>query len=77
MQNTKECRRYNSNGTRKKMGNSTKSDRPSGDKDGMNFAQIICAETKKAVHAAFKKSSCSNKHHRHQRDRNSDLDSDY
>jgi len=75
--NTKECRRYNSDGTRKKTGNNPKADKPSRDKDGMNFAQIIRAETRKAVRAAFKKSNRSNKRRRHQRDSDSDSDSDY
>ena len=43
----------------------------------MNFAQIIRAETKKAVRAAFKKSNRSNKRRRHQQDSDSDSDSDY
>jgi hypothetical protein len=75
--NTKECRRYNSDGTRKKTVNNPKADKPSRDKDGMNFAQIIRAETRKAVRAAFKKSNRSNKRRRHQRDSDSDSDSDY
>ncbi len=75
--NTKECRRYNSDGTHKKMVNNPKSDKPSRDKDGMNFAQIICAETRKAVCIAFKKSNRSNKRCCHQQDSDSDLDSDY
>ncbi len=42
----------------------------------MNFAQIIHAETRKAVCAAFKKSNRSNKRRCHQQDSDSDLDSD-
>jgi hypothetical protein len=77
MHNTKECRRYNSDGTRKKMVNNPKSDKPSRNKDGMNFSQIIPAETRKAVCTAFKKSNHSNKRRRHHRDSNCNSDSDY
>jgi len=75
--NTNECRRYNSDGTQKKTDSNPKSDMPSREKDGMNFAQIIHTETRKAVRAAFKKSNRGNKRCCHQQDSDSDLDSDY
>ncbi len=75
--NTKECRCYNSDGTRKKTVNNPKSDRPSREKDGMNFAQLIRTETRKAVRAAFKKYKRGNRRRRHQQDSDSDSDSDY
>ena len=77
MHNTKKCRHYNSDGTRKKTVNNPKSDKPSHNKDGMNFAQFIPAETRTAVRAAFNKTNCSNKRRRHQRDSDSNSDSDY
>ena len=77
MHNTKESRCCKSGDTLKKTISNPKSDKPSRDKDGMNFAQIIRAETRKAVRAAFKKSNCSNKRRCHQQDSDSDSDSDY
>jgi hypothetical protein len=75
--NTKECRRYNSDRTSKKAAASKpKSDKPAHDKTGMNYAQIIHQECKKAVRSALKKSSRGNKRRRHQ-DSDSDSDSDY
>jgi len=55
MHNTKECRCYNKAGSHKKAGGMPKPNKPASGKDGMNFAQLIHTETKKAVRSAFKK----------------------
>ncbi len=78
MHNTKECRHYNSDGTHKKAAASKpKTDKPAHDKTGVNYAQIICQECKKAVHSALKKSNWGSKCCRRHHDSDSDSDSDY
>jgi hypothetical protein len=74
--NTKECRRYNSDGSQKKPAHKPKADKAGREKAGQNYAQIIRQECKKAVRSAFKQSKRGNKRRRHQ-DSDSDSDSDY
>ena len=47
MHNTKECRRYNKDGSHKKARGMPKPNKPASGKDGMNFAQLIHTKTKK------------------------------
>ena len=55
---TKECRHYNKDGSHKKAGGMPTPSKPACGKGGMNFAQWIHMETRKAVHSALKKSYC-------------------
>ena len=77
MHNTRECRRYNKDGSHKTAGGMPKPTKPASGKDGMNFAQLIRTETKKAVCSALKKVNCGKKHHSHHDESASDSDSDY
>ena len=63
MHNTNECRCYNRDGSHKKAGGMPKPKKPANGKDGMNFAQLICTKTKKAVHSSLKKVNHSKKCH--------------
>ena len=63
MHNTKECRQYNKDGSHKKAGGVPKPNTPASGKDGMNFAQLIYAETKKTALSAYKKANHGRKHH--------------
>ena len=74
--NTKECRCYNRDGSHKKAGGMPKPNKPASGKDGMNFAQLIHTETKKAVHSALKKVNHGKKHRSHNKESDSDPDSD-
>eukprot|EP00804_Cyclotella_cryptica_P011053 CCRYP_013527-RA/>CCRYP_013527-RA protein AED:0.16 eAED:0.16 QI:0/-1/0/1/-1/1/1/0/84 len=70
--NTRDCRRYNKDGTRiKKNGGAGKPHSNERKPEGANFAQIVRAELKKALR---KKSSKCKK--RHANDSDSDSDSD-
>ena len=75
--NTKECRDYNKDRSHKKSGGTPKPNKPSSGKDGMNFAQLIHTETKKAVRSALKKVNRSKKRRSHHEESDSDSDSDY
>ncbi len=75
--NTKECRRYNKDGSHKKAGEMHKPNKPASGKDGMNFAQLIHTKTKKAVRSALKKVNHGKKHCSHHKESDSDSDSDY
>ena len=68
--NTRECGCYNRDGTPKKAGGIS-------GKEGMNFAQVIHAECKKAVCTALKKSNQGKRHCSHHENSDSDSDSDY
>ena len=80
--NTRDCRRFNSDGTptkrnggagnSRKSGHSGKSRLQDSKREGANFAQIIRKEVKKA----FRKQSSKHKKHR-ANDSDSDSDSDY
>ncbi len=54
-----------------------KPNKPASTKDGMNFAQLICTKTKKAVCSALKKVNCGKKHFSCHEESDSDSDSDY
>ena len=75
--NTRECCCYKRDGTPKKAGGTPNSKQLVRGKEGMNFAQVICAECKKEVHTALKKSYHGKRHHSHHEDSDSDSDSDY
>ena len=75
--NTKECRRYNRDGSHKKAGGTPKPSKPASGKDGMNFAQLIRTETKKAVRSALKKVNRGKKRRSRHEESDSDSDSDY
>ena len=75
MHNTKECRRYNKDGSHKKAGGMPKPTKPASGKDGMNFAQLIHTETKKAVRFALKKVNPGKKHRSRHEESDSDSDS--
>ena len=77
MHNTKECRRYNKDGSHKKAGGTPKPSKPASGKDGMNFAQLICTETKKAACSALTKVNHGRKYHDRHKESDSDSDSDY
>ena len=77
MHNTKECRRYNKDGSHKKAGETPKTNKPASGKDGMNFAQLIRTETKKAVCSALKKINRGKKRRSRHDKSDSDSDSDY
>ena len=77
MHNTKECRRYNKDGSHKKAGGTPKPNKPTSGKDGMNFAQLIRTETKMAGLSALKKVNCGKKHRSHHKESDSYSDSDY
>ena len=53
--NTKECMHYNEDWSHRKAGGTPKPNKPASGKDGMNFAQLIRNETKKAVRYALEK----------------------
>ncbi len=76
MHNTKECRCYSKDRSHKKAGWAPKPNKPASGKDGMNFDQLICTKTKKAVRSALKKVNCGKKHRSQQRG-DSDSDFDY
>ncbi len=76
MHNTKECRCYNKDGSHKKTGGMPKPNKAASEKDGMNFTQIICTKTKKAVHSALKKINRGKKHRSHHKEPDNDSDSD-
>ena len=75
--NTKECRRYNKDGSHKKAGGMPKPNKPASGKDGMNFAQLIRTKTKKAVRSALKKVNRGKKRRSRHEESDSDSDSDY
>ena len=75
--NTKECRCYNTNGSHKKTGRVPKHNMPASGKDGMNFTQLICTKTKKAVCSALKKVNHGKKHRSCHEECDCDSDSDY
>ena len=75
--NTKECRRYNKDGSHKKAGGMPKPTTPASGKDGMNFAQLIRTKTKKAVCSALKKVNHGKKCCSHHKESDSDSDSNY
>ena len=75
--NTKECRRYNRDGSHKKARGMPKPTKPPSGKDGMNFAQLIRTETKKAVCSALKKVNHGKKRRSRYDESESDSDSDY
>ena len=75
--NTKECRCYSRDGSHKKAGGTPKPNKPASGKDGMNFAQLIHTETKKAVRSALKKVNHGKKHRSCHEESDSDSDSDY
>ena len=75
--NTKECRCYNKDGSHKKAGGMPKPSKPASGKDGMNFAQLIRTNTKKAVRSALKKVNRGKKHRCRHEESDSDSDSDY
>ena len=77
MHNTKECRRYNKDGSHKKAGGMPKPNKPASGKDGMNFAQLIRTKTKKAVRSALKKVNHGKKRRSRHEESDSDSDSDY
>ena len=77
MHNTKECRRYNKDGSHKKAGGMPKPNKPASGKDGMNFAQLIRTKTKKAVHSALKNVSHGKKCRSRHEESDSDSDSVY
>ena len=74
MHNTKECRHYSKDRSHKKTGGVPKPNKPA---SGMNFAQLICKETKKAVCSALKKSNHGRKCRNRHEESDSDSDSDY
>ena len=77
MHNTKECRCYNKYVSHKKTGRLPKPNKPASGKDGMNFAQLIRTETKKAVCSALKKVNHGKKHCSCHEESDSDSDSHY
>ena len=75
--NTKECRRYNKDKSHKMAGGMPKPNKPASGKGGMNFAQLIRTETKKAVCSALKKVNHGKKRRSRHEESDSDSDSDY
>ncbi len=75
--NTKECRRYNKDGSHKKAGRTPKPNQLASGKDGINFPKLIYTKTKKAVRSALNKVNHGKKHHSHHEDSDNDSDSDY
>ncbi len=75
--NTKECRGYNKDGSHKKAEGAPKPNKPASGKNGVNFAKLICTETKKAVCSALKKVNHGKKHCNHHKKSDSNSDSDY
>ena len=61
----------------KKAGGVPKPNNPASGMDGINFAQLIYAETIKAVCSALKKAGHCRKHSNHHKERDSNSDSDY
>ena len=60
--NTRECHQCNRDGIPKKAGGKSNSKQLVSSKEGMNVAWVICAECKKAVWTAYKKSNHGKRH---------------